>query len=664
MRVVIGFLLLSPFFAAGFSPRAAAGEAKLVLKNEHLLVEVSLEGEHAWTIKSLRTGKEFRLEGEEFIVELAGGLRIRSSECRREKVAGEPPGSPQRPSGSPQRIVATFSREGLRISLVTQLNPGEWWATRWLELEREAGSGDGGTRLARIVLADWRAPDAGGQPGSGKAVETLGYPSGCGQAVYSGDFFFALAHPGAENFAKDGRISCAIPASDELSPGRKVISRKMVLGSRDAGAPRRAFLGYIDATRAVPSRMIFLVNDWYWKDKSKPLQALESLAQLKMETKIPIDTFTLDDGWDFDWDETVGIWGRLNRTRFPGGWEALKAAGGRAGIGVSLWFGPIGGYGHREKRIEFGRKMGFEVNGDKLCLAGPRYRRHVIDSFSRWAAQGMDYIKVDGFWPDCARPDHGHPVGPAGAIAQMDALMEVFAAWRRARPDLAIGYTSGSSPSPFWLQHADYVWRGGADDSHAGAGDPFDRHNTYIDTCLQAHRSTDMPASAFVTFDIVQGRIAGVRDESFERGFWWLSARGSLHHDWYFQASDLTRDQWKMLERAARWAKEHERAFRWARMTGGDPGRGEIYGFQALDAGQGTLALRNPGAEPRVLEASLAELLDLAEGERSGAFKLRGVFGDTKTLEGLQAADSRLRVALPPLAIAVWEVAAERAGAK
>ena len=168
--------------------------------------------------------------------------------------------------------------------------------------------------------------------------------------------------------------------------------------------------------------------------------------------------------------------------------------------------------------MAFAHTRGFEINGDKLCLAGPRYQEHVTECFSRWAAQGMDYIKVDGFWPDCANTDHGHATGPGGAIQQMDALIRVFAAWRKANPKLVIGYTSGSNPSPFWLQHCDYVWRGGADDQHEGAGDPFDRYHTFVDGCLQAQRSTEMPISGFVTFDIVQGRTRSSSRAAFERG--------------------------------------------------------------------------------------------------------------------------------------------------
>ena len=191
--------------------------------------------------------------------------------------------------------------------------------------------------------------------------------------------------------------------------------------------------------------MIFLVNDWYWRDKSHPLEAMQAFARMKQETGVPLDSFTLDDGWDFDWDEATGVWGRLSPKRFPGGWESLLAAGRPADIGVSLWFGPIGGYGAtRKKRLPYAQTLGFEINGDRLCLAGPRYQKHVTECFSRWAAQGMDYIKVDGFWPNCEKTDHGHATGPGGEIQQMDVLMRVFARGERPIPSLS----SATPPAP------------------------------------------------------------------------------------------------------------------------------------------------------------------------------------------------------------------------
>ncbi len=642
---VIAFMSAGPAAPAGPDVEVHIAGGRATIRNASLAIEMSLTDSRARTvlIGNRRTAGTLPIDGDDFSLEFASRRTVKAGEFLLENAKEESAGL------AGKRLVISLRLGDLRVRMVTEMHTEEWWATRWLEIE---GSRE---RLVGVSLAHWRAA-ATGPEGPGKKVGNLGFPSGCGQAVYARDVFFAIAHPGAENFAAGGFLSCRIPAYDDFSAGRLGRTRNLVIGSGEAGGARHAFLQYISASRAVPSRMIFLVNDWYWKDKSRPLQAIEELVRAKKESGVPMDSFTLDDGWDFDWDDQSGIWGRLNRKRFPGGWDTLEAVTRPAGIGISLWFGPIGGYSYRAKRIAFARQAGFELNGDRLCLAALRYRAHVIESFSRWAARGMDYIKVDGFWPDCPQTGHGHPTGPGGAIAQMDSLMEVFAAWRRANPDLLIGYTSGSSPSPFWLQHADYIWRGGADDSHAGVGEPFDRHNTFIDTCLSAHRALDVPISAFVTFDIVQDRISVDRDDVFERGVWWLAARTSLHHDWYIQADDLTPKRWTLLARAGRWAREHEKVFQYSRMVGGNPAKGEIYGFSAYDKGSGTLAVRNPSAEVRRLDCTLAGLLDLPDSARSRSFRLRGVFGETQGLEGIHGATAPLSINLSPLTIAVLEI--------
>jgi len=615
------------------------------LANAHLRMDISVQGDRMRTIQleNRRAGQSLDLGGDDFQIHLADGRVVRSGDMELRDVIEEVATPAER------RVTFQLQGGGLDVRCVNRLQADQWWATRWLEVRGAAGT------LARISLADWQCGQASGPDGPGTAVATLGYPSGCGQVAYARDLFFAIAHPGAENFATRQGISCSIPAYQSLANDRDVTTQKLVVGAGEAGDAWRAFVRYIDATRPVPARMLFLVNDWYWKDKSKPLQAIEALVEMKRQSGLPVDTFTLDDGWDFDWDKTHKIWGRLNRERFPGGWDALQAAGRKADINISLWFGPIGGYSYRPKRIDFARQLGFEINGDKLCLCGPLYKQHVCDSFASWAARGMDYIKVDGFWPDCRQAEHGHPVGTGGAIAQMDALIDVFHSWRKARPGLLIGYTSGSHPSPFWLQHADYVWRGGRDDSHAGKGTPFDQHNTYLDSVLTAHRAGDLPMSAFVTFDIVQNRIRGGADEEYERGFWWLAGRTSLHHDWYVQASDLTLPQWRLLTRAANWARQHDKTFRFSRMFGGDPASGEVYGFSAFDGQRGTLALRNPSDGARTLKGTLAEWLRLPP-HRRGTLQLRPVYGETATLAGPHQARDSLEIQLPALEIALFEV--------
>ena len=349
--------------------------AAVTVSNAFLRIEVSLEGNRMRTtrLENRRAGQSLDLDGDDFRVELADGRTVRSSEMAVTDVLQESV------ADSGKKVTFCLQGNGLDIRCIQALEPDQWWATRWLEIRGAAGT------LARVHLADWACAGSSGPSGPGAAVMTLGYPSGCGQVVYAKDLFLAIAHPGAESFAAGNRISCSIPAYQTLSSDSSVTTQKLIVGAGEAGNAWRDFVRYIDATRPVPARMLFLVNDWYWKDKSKPLQAIEALVAVKQQSGIPVDTFTLDDGWDFDWDADQKIWGRLNRQRFPGGWDALESAGRVADINISLWFGPIGGYSYRPRRIEFARQVGFEINGDKLCLCGSAYRQHVSESFASWA---------------------------------------------------------------------------------------------------------------------------------------------------------------------------------------------------------------------------------------------------------------------------------------
>ena len=91
-------------------------------------------------------------------------------------------------------------------------------------------------------------------------------------------------------------------------------------------------------------------------------------------------------------------------------------------------------------------------------------------------------------------------------------------------------------------------------------------------------------------------------------------------------------------------------------MIGGSPSRGEVYGFSAFDGSRGTLALRNPSLKDRTIRASLADLLELPTDEQKLVLQLRGVFGETGTLEGEHLATKPINLTLPPLAIALFEV--------
>jgi hypothetical protein len=622
---------------------------KAVIENAFLSIELSTAGKKLRTtsISNRLTGAVTPLEGDDFVIVLADGGKVKESDLALDRVE-------EVTAGGEEGLALVLTGEAIEVRMRLTMRPGEWWISRWLEIQGAKG------RLAKLSLSEWRTQGTYGPPGPGKTTEGLGYPEGYGQAAYVDDLFFAIEHPGAENFARGKRIACRIPAFDELGPGKTAVSRRFVVGAAEEGGAPQAFARFIGERRANPARMLFVIDDRCSREKGGAQEAFEALVQLKTATGIPLDSMLLDEGWDLR-EGPAPLWTRLDPARFPGGWQPFLDVGKPVGLGLSLWFGPAGGQGAREKRVALGRSAGLEVNGDKLCLAGTAYRKQAIAAFSAWSANGMDLIEVEGFFPDCKCEGHGHPTGEGAAVAQMDALIENFAEWRKARRGIRIAFTAGSNPSPFWLQHADSIGRGVVAGGEAsGDGEPFDRRATAIDEVLQVHRPADAPFSSFVAEDLDASCLAGTSDAAFERNAWWLAARTTLLHRWCVQPSDLTPERWKVLDQAAEWAKSRQKLFRLSRMVGGDPRQKGIYGFSAFEEGVGVLALRNPAGKPGALEQSLSRLLVLSRDAGGKSYILRGVYGETKALEGIHPGRSALKVELPPLAVAIFEVKVER----
>ena len=421
-------------------------------------------------------------------MEFAGGRKIAASEFRVESVR-------EQPFEGGKQLVLHFTHKDSTVQLITAMKPGQWWARRWLTVRTGPG------RLEGVTFARWDCQAAqrsfrGGLPQRLRPTALCRRP-------------FPGHRPSGRRQFHDGKRRI-VPAGG-VRRDRRGYSRPIagIRARRRRGrhCPPR-ILGVSRRDAAGRRHMIFLVNDWYWSNKSRPLEAMQGWCG---SSRKPAYRWTPS-------RSTTGGMAIGTRRRDCG--DASTGSGSPA-AGRRPGRRPRGQYRRLalvqpDRRLRLAEPAGgiwrthaFEVHGDALCLTGPRYQKHVMESFSRWAAEGMDYIEVDGFWPDWGKMDR--------AIQQIDALIRVFAEWHKANPKLVIGYTSGSNSSPFWLQHCDYVWRGGSDDDHAGMGDPFDRYHTFVDDCLQLHRDAEMPISGFVTFDIVQGRTRSSSREAFGR---------------------------------------------------------------------------------------------------------------------------------------------------
>jgi hypothetical protein len=406
--------------------------------------------------------------------------------------------------------------------------------------------------------------------------------------------------------------------------------------------------------------MVVLANNWYQlgavgkMDEAAVIAELEGFGQVAARTGLALDWYCLDDPWDGSWAPETGIWGRLDPGRFPGGLPRLQQA---TGAGLGLWLSPWGGYFDRhDARVAWGRQHGFEIDERDglrdpnaaagqwpcLCPAGDEYGRHVAESLSRLTAAGVGYWKLDGVQFDCQGAGHGHAVGSGDRTDQMDRFAALLDGVRAVRPDVFLAFTTGSNPSPWWLRHADVVWRGGLDDDAPDTydGGRLDRFATYIDSCLDAYRGTAMPVSAVVTFSVVENTARAYRDvdvESWDRHCWFLAGRGSLHHDLYVAPDSLSEREWDVLAEALTWARRNQRVLARSHMVGGRPQAGEPYGFVSLAGragGEVIVCVRNPSGRGQAMSLTGP---DLSGGTVEDLQPVWGVGGPAgRTLEGVE----------------------------
>lgn len=445
---------------------------------------------------------------------------------------------------------------------------------------------------------------------------------GPGHPALGDGWFAALEHPGADGFG--------LAVDHDLATGPLHVP-PLVLGHTAPGLELSALWDEVDRVRARPPGLIVLANNWYQLGYAGRMEESTVAAELDGFARLPVDLdfYCLDDPWDGNWTEASGLWGRMDPARFPRSLAPLHANG----TGIGLWVSPWGGYFDRhDARVAWGRDHGFEVHEGswpRLCPAGDRYGRHLRESMSSFTAAGVRYWKIDGVQFDCPSTAHGHATGAAGTTDQMDRFASLLAGVRAVDPSTVLTFTSGSNPSPWWLKHADFVWRGGLDDDAPAEfdGGRHERFATYIDSCLDALRGSGVPVSSIVAFSLVENGAVGYREEgdgpdAWARHCWLIVGRGTHHHDLYVAPDSLTSREWDALAGALRWARAHQRVLARSRMVGGRPQAGEPYGFLSTDntTGEAIVCLRNPSARAQPVAIDLGgQLTDVEQVFGRGA---------------------------------------------
>jgi hypothetical protein len=434
-----------------------------------------------------------------------------------------------------------------------------------------------------------------------------------GSPVTVGNVFLGIENPLAECEAAD-IITCTMKRELPLRKGQTV-TYSVVIGVSPAGQMRRSFLNYVERERAHPYRTFLHYNCWYDIGFGKPYDAPAVLdvigafgAELVRSRGVKLDSFLLDDGWD----DPRSSW-RMN-SGFPQGLSPLSGAAEQYGAGMGVWLSPWGGYDEaKQRRLEYGRKIGLEINEGGFALSGPKYYdrfREVSLDFIR--KEGVNVFKIDG-------TGNVNTVFPASAFdSDFAAAISLIQTWRSARPEIYVNLTTGTYPSPFWLLYADSIWRGGEDHSFAGVGSWREKWITYRDqqtyqNIVQA--GPLFPLNSLMLHGLIYARQAEHLESDpgndFENEVHDYFGSGTQLQEMYVSHALLSKDNWDVLAEGANWSRRNAGVLRDTHWIGGNPGKLEVYGWAAWSPAKAILTLRNPSDQPQSLSIDVGRVLEL-----------------------------------------------------
>ena len=437
-----------------------------------------------------------------------------------------------------------------------------------------------------------------------------------GSPVVAGDVFCGLEHPMSNNEI-DGNVRCSLDRAVDLEPGQ-IVTVSSVIGVTHPGQLRRDFLKYVEQERARPYHTLLHYNSWYDIGYFTPFHEADAVGainafgtELTEKRGVKLDSFLFDDGWDNHqslWDFNDG---------FPNGFTPLKKAAARYGAAPGVWLSPWGGYGGpRQQRLENGKKYGFETNAEGFALSGPKYyqrfRQVCIDFVNKY---GVNQFKFDG----TGNATGHYPGSKFGS--DFEAAIQVIQDLKALKPDLYVNLTTGTWPSPFWLRYADSIWRGGEDHTFTGVGTYRQRWITYRDGdtyrgIVQAGGGL-YPLNSLMLLGMVFARHANHLNtdpgNDFADEVHTYFATGTQCQEMYISPGLLTQDNWDTLAEAAKWSRANSDTLIDSHWIGGNPFKGEVYGWASWSPKKGIIVLRNPSNQPAQYTLDVKTALELPD---------------------------------------------------
>ncbi len=499
-----------------------------------------------------------------------------------------------------------------------------------------------------------------------------------------GGAFFGIEYPAATTTLngrekKDIHLRCreiiGTVVKDQWIPSKWVVE-----GLAPDHYVKSWFFKYLPDIRYTKNEPYALYNSWYdlrspaFKEVAKnhimdEKNIMTIINQFKKNMIEPygihLDAFVLDDGWDVhksDW--------KLDNKTFPHGLKPISNALKKLGTTLGIWYGPTGGYSFRMDRINWMRNHGYEIIGhgqnSMLCLGGKKYsalfQKRTTDMVKNG---GVGYFKWDGLQFSCSNPVHGHPIGVYSRRAILDSLIAKAKAVRAVNPDTYLNITSGTWLSPWWMEFANQIWMQGGDFGFADipSYSQRDASMTYKDLVLynDFHNLNEwFPISNLMTHGIIKGRLneIGGKDDplsKFTDDAMFYFGRGVTMYELYVSPDLLDAGEWNALSKSLKWAEGRfpvidNNMF----MIGGDPTKGETYGYVHYKGTNGVIALRNPQMKKQQIEVKLDPAYGLNSEARS--LVLERVYPNHWISPDLYSAGARIYIPLEGYESAIYEV--------
>ncbi len=591
------------------------------------------------------------VQSECFQLLLGDGKTIKASDCQ---LVGMPqtaelPAEPSSPTVARhfagKQVTLKFADERDHLTAIWQADLRDGSSYMQQELTLHANGGD--VWIQQITLFDQPVPGA-------KTIGTVD-----GSPVVAGTFFCGYEHPMAQNtVAGNEEVQCRLTRNAVLKDG-ETLTQSFALGVAASGQLRRGFLAYIERARVHPYRPFLHYNSWFdiaWdKQKYNEAQSLDVIqqfgGQLVQQRGVQMDSFLFDDGWD----DNKTLW--QFHDGFPNGFTPLKAAAARYHAGIGVWISPFGGYDEaRRQRLQYASQFGYETNASGFSLAGPKYyelfRQICLQMIEKY---GVNQFKFDGLAA-------GARANEDGLTRDGDAMLRLVADLRKAEPDIYINQTTGTWPSPFWLLDVDSTWRGGADHDFLGKGSWCQQWMTYRDaqTYDNVVKVAPLyPLNALMLHGIIFAKnainLSSMSDDDFAGQVHEFFGNGTQLQEMYITPKLLDKNNWDTLAEAAKWSRHNADVLVDTHWIGGDPGKGEVYGWAAWSPRKGILVLRNPDDQPAAFAADFKKIFELPAGS-ANAFRLHSPWNKDRSQSAIKIqADRPFIFHLDPYELLVLE---------